>query len=289
MTSLAPSKTRLERAASWLPLLISILSLVLSVTAFRQNRALQARDTAKEVESLLDEAWEQLEVVLGGMRPGDLPAMPRIEKAEKLVNQAARLDSRYPRVLLMRGLCASARNDLDTAMSLFSRALKRDPSYGPAYVNLGNSLIEQGSVDKGVKNLERALELDKENVEALLSLGVVQYRLGDLEASQKSFRKVIEVDPLSQKAHYFLGNSLYAKGDLDGAIEEYRKARDIDPERMPTLYLDLGSALFYNGDYDKAVLELSGAIQRGNTDPRVHSLLKDAQERSSEAQNLLTR
>ncbi len=126
------------------------------------------------------------------------------------------------------------------------------------------------------------------------------HRIGELEASIRFFTDLIENDPGSSRAHYGLGRSHIRRYDWEEGIAAFSRAVELDPgfilayhslaysyfsinnnfevvevshrlyeaaeaaghfEMMSYARMIRGNALYYLGDYGRAVREFSEALQ----------------------------
>jgi len=69
----------------------------------------------------------------------------------------------------------------------------------------------------------------------------------------------IKANPRDTGALTELGNLYYDRKQYKEAIEYYRRAADVD-SRNPDLLTDLGTALWYSGSADKAIVEYNKAL-----------------------------
>jgi tetratricopeptide (TPR) repeat protein len=72
-----------------------------------------------------------------------------------------------------------------------------------------------------------------------------------------------------------LGDALFNQGDLDGAMAEYHKALELDPHDLRALR-SLGDALLNKSDYSGAASQYQEVLRRGSNDPLVHHGLGEA-------------
>jgi TolB-like protein/Flp pilus assembly protein TadD len=175
------------------------------------------------------------------------PAGTSLEKADKAVATALRLDPNLAEAWAASGLVAETRGQSSAAEQMYRRAIALNPNYATAYQWLSSALTDQGRNEEARGALERALELDplsaiiNENLaEQLESLG----RFADAEAR---YRKVIEIDPSMPYPYMQIGIlEAYARNRFVDAAALVEKSIELDPDNpwirleLMQLYLDLG-------------------------------------------------
>lgn len=175
---------------------------------------------------------------------------------------------------------------VQAAVSYFQESLAADPRYAPAYAGLADAQIVPGyyglqepkqAMPKGRALALRALELDPRVPEAHCTLGMVSSTFDfDWERGEQHFRRCIELNPSYATAHmwYALFN-LVPTGHLEEARRRALKAQELDPLNA-AINTVAGAILYFQRDYDRACLELEGALSLAEDFPIGHYYLGKA-------------
>lgn len=144
----------------------------------------------------------------------------QLDAAAPLIESAVKLEPDHRDTLLMRGLYARHRKDLQTAETLYERLLREQP--GDSRITLSLALVLADSDDPVKK--KRAIELaegevrkSNRNTEALAVLGWAYLRTGRDEDAERAVLSAVQAGPLSRDATYFLCKTLVARGRPDEA------------------------------------------------------------------------
>ena len=168
---------------------------------------------------------------------------------------------------------------LRRSLELYQQALERQPDHALAWAARSESYVRLGEyvvvprdevVEQGMAAAQRALELDESLAAAHCSLGVIlaYYELRWEEAG-RHFRRALELNPSYPSAHTHYAHFLRATGRLDEAVVEARVARDLDP-LSGLIAVNVGFALFYQGDYAAARDEFAALIEIEPDYPPAH-------------------
>lgn len=150
----------------------------------------------------------------------------RTEEAEALYLQVLALDPDNVDALHMRGVLASQRGDVDTAIDL----------------------------------IERAAALNVESTTILSNLGTVYRSAGRLPQAEASFRAALGMQPAAAMTRFNLANTLMARGRLDDAVAEYKRALEDEPGN-PGIRNNLATALKTAGRFDAAADLYRGLVE----------------------------
>ncbi len=181
--------------------------------------------------------------------------------AIKNYDQALKLDSRDPYVLLNRGASHYARGDNDSAERDLGEALELDPGYVYAYGVRGEVFIRQGDFDRALEDFDRALQLDP-GLEPLYAVrGSLYLEKGDLDRAIQDLDKALTLDPNNANAYNDRGVAYERRGDPARAMQDYDRALSIRPNRAA--YANRGIALLRLSQWDKARSDLLSARNMG--------------------------
>jgi tetratricopeptide (TPR) repeat protein len=173
-------------------------------------------------------------------------------------------------------------NGFRHSIECFQQAILKDPSYAGAYAGLADSytLLASYGIEppaEAYPNAKaaaaRALQLDDNSAEAHTSLGMVAlYYEWDWRAANREFRKALDLNPDSAVAHAWDALYFGAMGETPQALRQALWAQQLDPLSLAG-NMDLGSAYYWNRQYDKAVLTYKHAIALDPYFARAHSRL----------------
>jgi TolB-like protein/class 3 adenylate cyclase/Tfp pilus assembly protein PilF len=189
----------------------------------------------------------------------------------------------------------SNKENLEKAIFYLQEAIKLDPRYATAWVELGLAHKGQADasyvpVDEGYRKarqaVDRALLLDPDLGSAHSALGAIKTDHDwDWSGADASFRKALVLAPGSVSAIAGAGWLALVSGRFDEAIARYEQVIKIDPLTSPG-YLNLGMALHYVGQQEKAVAAFRKALELAPEKEILHSLIGRsylAQSRGPEA------
>jgi eukaryotic-like serine/threonine-protein kinase len=166
----------------------------------------------------------------------------------------------------------SRRTGEDTRKSVgyFDQAVKIDPKYAPAYAGIADSnwqLVYYGPVPpataypKAKAAALKAVTLDESLAEGHTSLAEVLLSFEwDWPAAEKEFRRAIALNPGYATAHFRYAWFLTYVGRYDEALAEMKRAQKLDP-LSPIINTNVGSTLFFRGDYDLAINQWRSTLE----------------------------
>ncbi len=237
------------------------------------------------------------------LRMGDL------DKAEKSLTTAAKLDRRLPAVHVGLAQIASRKNEFEEAIAHLSDALEIDPQLTPARllrarlrnragdskgavsdvedllesrpdhrgatVMLANWYDQQGMPEKGASLLMQALERKPDDPAVWITLGRLRQTAKDYAAAESAFREVLKLRPKRLAAKVGLMDVLVHQGKL----EETREILKTVSRRGPMagiVHRLSGDVFFAEGKYREAVESYRAALlRRANGKDILESLDKE--------------
>lgn len=171
---------------------------------------------------------------------------------------------------------------LRRSIECFQQALFRDPNFAEAYAGLADSYALLGSYSveppsEAYPNAKaaalKALRLDNNLAQGHLALGMVAfYYEWNWREAEQNFRKSIDLDPHYSGVYLWESQYLAAIGDTPQALQQALKARKLNPVSMVAM-MHLGSAYYWDRQYDKAAETFQNALAQDPTFARVHSRL----------------
>jgi Flp pilus assembly protein TadD len=124
----------------------------------------------------------------------------------------------------------------DLAEIQFRKALLLNPKLSNVYNDLGFALQSQDRLDEATAMYRKALQLEKYNVVAQENLARVEYLQGDIEQSIRDFEQVLTALDL-----------------LPPSVIHEATGQDYKPADMQSIYRNLASAYYRQGEYDEAI------------------------------------
>ena len=102
-------------------------------------------------------------------------------------------------------------------------------------------------------------------------LGFAYYRAGRLDEAADAYRRVTELQPDSALGFHMLGTVQQAAGDTAAALLSYTRANEIRPAYGT--WSNMGTILFWQGDYAKAADAYAHAIALAPHEPELYANL----------------
>jgi tetratricopeptide (TPR) repeat protein len=123
------------------------------------------------------------------------------------------------------------------------------------------------------QSLNRALQLDPNMAEAHVTAGSLKLRESwDFAGAEASIRQAVRLNPNLATAHADYSHLLRVAGRSKESIREAERAKQLDPLSRGNS-VALATALYYDGQYDKAAAELNRLIVLAPTFSSAHYLL----------------
>ncbi|CAH2575340.1 UDP-N-acetylglucosamine--peptide N-acetylglucosaminyltransferase 110 kDa subunit [Planktothrix rubescens] len=99
-----------------------------------------------------------------------------------------------------------------------------------------------------------------QSVEELLKQAADAYGQQNYTQAESIYRQIIKNNPNHAEAYLWLGSAIYYQGKLEEAIINYQKAIQLDP-KLAKAYIGLGNALKDQGKLEEAIVNYQKAIQ----------------------------
>jgi serine/threonine protein kinase len=181
--------------------------------------------------------------------------------ASEYANKAVSLDSYLAAGHLSLGLVKMSAGDSTEAEKQFQTAADLDPKSAVPHRGLGLLYNKTGKADPATKELNHALQLDPNDWKTYLALGLVAYQAGRFKDAASAWETCLKLEPDNVPALLNLGAVYHSLGRDDDAVNALQQALEIKP--VPDVYTNLGTILFYQGKYDRAVPAFEKAVQTG--------------------------
>jgi tetratricopeptide (TPR) repeat protein len=154
--------------------------------------------------------------------------------------------SSYVDELLLAGLRAQKKRELEVAHAHLSRAVHLAPQRADVLTNFGNVLRELERHEEALLPLTRASQLAPDHALIHINLGLVHQDLQQLTQAENAFRKALSVDPQLAAAHQNLGH-LLMHSDLKQARQHLIRALQLHPG-LHSAFKDLCAVLLSTGE-----------------------------------------
>jgi tetratricopeptide (TPR) repeat protein len=195
-------------------------------------------------------------------------------KATAAILDALRIDPDQPEVRISLAVMYQGMGRVPEAQEELRRVLAAQPSNDDAHRLLGGIHIDRAEWDLAVEELQRAIKLRPNYWRNHSELGFAHYRAGRLDAAASAYLRVTQLQPDSGRGFHMLGTVQQAAGKLPEAIASYEHANEIRP--ASSTYANLGTVLFWQGDYGGAAAAYEQATTLAPNLPDQHANLGDA-------------
>lgn len=224
---------------------------------------------------------------------GVLNEQKKYDEAEKLLDEAARIDPDSINISTLRAAILLDREKTDKAGAPLTEAFKRDPGsssalYMRVYLQLAqnNNLGALADVNKlgeyypedpsvillrahiynmennpksALAEIDKAEKIDK-NINGLHAERAMSYTLqGEMKKAIASGKKAIEMAPWDAISQMMTGDAYFQQGEYKDAIPYMQKAVELDPQ-LRYAYFALGISQWFTGEIEAAVPNLEKMV-----------------------------
>jgi tetratricopeptide (TPR) repeat protein len=151
---------------------------------------------------------------------------------------------------------------LQRAEQFAQRALALAPRLPETHLALGTVDADKYDYANASQEFRTATDLDPDNAYAwdLLSWSLAYEQPPQAAASEKAAREALRLAPSFYNSYYHLGRALILQQRYPEAIAVFQRQKELDPK---STFPDLGLGQVYlaQGNYDKALEAMSGAMQ----------------------------
>ena len=166
----------------------------------------------------------------------------RVIAAEKMLDDAKRINPRHADVLHLLGLVYKSQGKSVKAISFIRKAIKINKKVGVYHRNLGLIFAASGKNSDSIGAFKRAILYDSNDVSSHNDLAVVYGRVGRIKDAISEYKKAIDKSPEYAEAYANLGNLFAEMFKYNDAIEQYDKAIDLKYDNA-NIYYNRGNAL----------------------------------------------
>ena len=139
------------------------------------------------------------------------------------------------------------------------------------------------NADQAADALKRALQLDPKDWKTYLAIGLDAYQAGRFKEAASAWETALKLEPDNVPVLRNLGAVYHSLNRDDDAIRGLQRALEIKP--VSDVYTNLGTILFYQGKYDRAVPAFEKAVELGANNFDSWGNLGDAYRWSSNKQD----
>lgn len=154
-------------------------------------------------------------------------ATGQIDEAERLAQEALRMDAKSPDVYTVLGVIADQRANSAQAGGYYAKAAELAPTQGIALNNYGAWLCGNGRAAESMTWFDRALAdpAYRERASAMANSGACALQAGQLERAEKTLRAALALEPENPVA-------LEAMADVQYRGARYMEARAFSERRL---------------------------------------------------------
>ena len=162
-----------------------------------------------------------------------------------------------------------ANENLEIAIEHFKRAIDLDPKFALAYCALGTSYLQRvlkvvggrEDVENAAVALDHALSLDPEIVDARAYQTMIDCLHGEVQRSREQISALQRDAPNNFEVQYLSAAYYRYDGDYENAFRCYTEMLRIDPTAKVAVHYSRARVFWYQGEFDKAFLEVERAEQ----------------------------
>lgn len=307
VSNTTPMAVRPAARRRWLWPAAGIAAVVVAIAGAMQlgvwpSRANEMPEPAAIIEPT--NAFEHTQVGLGLLQRYNVPG--NVDKAIAAFEAAVALDKAFAPAWagLARAYWRQQKTTRDQAWSAraidaATQAVALNPYLAAAHVSLGFAQLEASDRPAATATLNHALVLDPNNADAVRGLGELAEREGRLDDAAAQYAKAVTLAPGDWEFAILAGNIPYRAGRYAEALGWYQKAAAAAPDNavplrlvgaanhmigdygaaasafqqsiaiQPTAatYTNLGTALFYQGQYRESLPAFEKAVEMAPSNP----------------------
>jgi tetratricopeptide (TPR) repeat protein len=133
------------------------------------------------------------------------------------------------------------------------------------WLKKANDVDEPSNINEKIKFYTKAIELDPKDDAIYIKRGFLFLLLDKAERAIDDLSKAVELNSKNSEAYFLKGLAYYYMGDLDRAIASFsRHIEEVNPNNPHDFRSSLagrGDAYVNKGDYSKAILDYTNAIE----------------------------
>ena len=181
-------------------------------------------------------------------------------EAEKAMARAVALGPGLAETLHARGLGRIAAGNAEAARADFEAATKLAADFDAAWENLGTADRDLGNYAEGLRELQTAVRLRPTSYLHRIALGRFFERFAEYDAAADAYRKAIDLKPDQPWGWNNLGAMyLYQMRRPEEAVPPFKRSIAIEDRGISRT--NLGTAYYYMGNYEEALVQYDRATQ----------------------------
>ncbi len=187
--------------------------------------------------------------------------------AERYCLRALRLDKDNPVVLSALGMLYLLAGQLPEAEQSFQAALQASPTLTDAKHGLAQLRLKQGDLNAAVTEMREAQRIEPENWNLYHSLASIYFLQGSFEQAREQYEVALELAPDEMILYNDLGACYFMLEDFAGAIRNWEIS--LQGSEHYAALSNLGSAYYYEGNFEQALATYKRAIELNDSDYRL--------------------
>src|SRR5262249_25513710 len=121
------------------------------------------------------------------------------------LDQAIRLEPRYPEAFNNRGMALLLKDRLDRALADFDQAIRLKPDYSTAFTNRGLGYLNRAQYDHAIADFDAAIRLDPNDARAFSNRGGAYVNKSEYDRALADLDQSIKLNPRSVDAFTYRG------------------------------------------------------------------------------------
>lgn len=183
-----------------------------------------------------------------------------INRAHSAAEAAYRLDPNLALSNISKGWAAEFRSDYEGAHKFLDRAEILDPNNVLTLESRTRVFYKQGKFEDAKIVLNQAIDANPDYPVYYNFLGQFHLRDNDLPLAENAFRKLLALSgDTNSRAYGQLAHTLYHQDKANEAIQTLQDGLEI--EKTASLYSNLGTYLFFQGQYDMSAEAFEHSIE----------------------------
>jgi tetratricopeptide (TPR) repeat protein len=259
----------LEQAANLEPTNPGVLGTLTSMYV-QQNRPQDAERIAKRAVTF-NKDDKNAYIAYGQV----LAAEGKFDEARQQLENAAKLDPKDVRPILIEAQTYAQQNAVALAAGLYDRAIAIDPNSVEALVGKAKTSAAQHNVKDAVSTYERilALQTDPNDKAAVIDQEAIVYANEKMDSdADATFKRAISQYPNVMTAHTAYGDYLLSKKDTAGAEREFLAGAGPNRDQVDAV-ARLGQLYAAQNQLPKAIDQFKRVTEIAPNDPRSFLLL----------------
>lgn len=191
-------------------------------------------------------------------------AVDDFEQAEKQCFRASRLSDTNPWVDIAIARLYASGGQLSQSESRFKRAMTHSPFLTEALRGLAEVQEEKGDGDTAEATLLRAQDIEPDNWRNYQALAAIYFNRGDFTNAVPQYEAALARAGAKPLLLNDLGAAYFMLDDIPAAIRNWQASIDI--ELNYSALSNLGSAYYFNRQFDKALKTYLRAVENNNQD-----------------------